>query len=400
VPGGSTDYDVVYGGTTFVDGAVSNYKVYAYTVVAVDSNSTQGPYADQVMVRTCPVRDGVLTTSYYWGCADQSYIYGDARVHGVGLAETGTGTIYVWNIPPSATVLQAILYWNVYWGSSPVMTFDGAPLGITYIGTDSFVHSYRAEVGHLFHGNDFYDLAVEGVSDGASLVIVYEDSTTALRSITINDGMDNEGSGTAGQYFDNTYFPYDHNAWVYVWWIVGGGYLLDHERYYYNGAMVGSDSADANAGQWWDNDVIRISGSLIPPEPGEHMCSATIYEFSDSLHWVAAVCIGEVFPAGIDGDGDSMGDIWNLSVSSSKPPASTATIELIAPAGGGRASLGIYDIAGRLVVRLREGYFDAGRHTLTWAGTGEWGRRVSPGVYFVALRAGRQGVSKKLVVLK
>jgi flagellar hook assembly protein FlgD len=62
--------------------------------------------------------------------------------------------------------------------------------------------------------------------------------------------------------------------------------------------------------------------------------------------------------------------------------------------------LSIYDITGRRVAVLRDGFTGPGDYTATWYGTDESGAEVGPGVYLARLAAGGQVVSRKLVRLK
>jgi len=62
--------------------------------------------------------------------------------------------------------------------------------------------------------------------------------------------------------------------------------------------------------------------------------------------------------------------------------------------------LEIFDTAGRLVKVLRDGVLDAGEHDVEWDGTNSAGTMVGSGVYFCLLRAGKQSVSNKMVLLR
>lgn len=60
----------------------------------------------------------------------------------------------------------------------------------------------------------------------------------------------------------------------------------------------------------------------------------------------------------------------------------------------------IYDIAGRLVTTLVDREEAAGSYGVEWKGTGADGARVSSGVYLVRIEAGKQSLSRKMVLLK
>ncbi|MBZ0268315.1 T9SS type A sorting domain-containing protein, partial [bacterium] len=76
------------------------------------------------------------------------------------------------------------------------------------------------------------------------------------------------------------------------------------------------------------------------------------------------------------------------------------TIAYTAPVAS-RATVRIYDAAGRLVRSLADGAVDAGRHTMQWDGRAGSGERASAGVYFVRLEApGSRVEMRKVHVLR
>ncbi len=66
----------------------------------------------------------------------------------------------------------------------------------------------------------------------------------------------------------------------------------------------------------------------------------------------------------------------------------------------GRVNLSVYDISGRLVTVLENGYLEAGTHTLAWDGRDRSGNEVGPGVYFARLEADRRVATRKMVLVK
>ncbi|MBD3368540.1 MAG: T9SS type A sorting domain-containing protein [Candidatus Eisenbacteria bacterium] len=65
-----------------------------------------------------------------------------------------------------------------------------------------------------------------------------------------------------------------------------------------------------------------------------------------------------------------------------------------------RASVSIYDVAGRRVKTIRSETMPAGRHELSWDGRNNEGERVSSGVYFYRLEAAGESRNAKLLVIK
>ncbi len=62
--------------------------------------------------------------------------------------------------------------------------------------------------------------------------------------------------------------------------------------------------------------------------------------------------------------------------------------------------LDVFDTAGRLIRVLHDGTLEPGGHSIVWDGTNNAGRAVGSGVYFYRLRAGKETISKKMVLLR
>lgn len=69
-------------------------------------------------------------------------------------------------------------------------------------------------------------------------------------------------------------------------------------------------------------------------------------------------------------------------------------------ASGGRLTVKVYDVAGRLVRTVEDRTLPAGDYELTWDGRDGGGKRVANGVYFVRLTAPGGSLTRKAVLLK
>lgn len=67
---------------------------------------------------------------------------------------------------------------------------------------------------------------------------------------------------------------------------------------------------------------------------------------------------------------------------------------------GASTQLRVYDVAGRLVRTLHEGWLERGAHHLTWDGADAGGRPVASGFYLLQLRQGDEVMARKLTVVK
>ena len=65
-----------------------------------------------------------------------------------------------------------------------------------------------------------------------------------------------------------------------------------------------------------------------------------------------------------------------------------------------RVTLEIYDVSGRAVARLVDAEQKAGIYEVMWDGTDSFGGRVGSGVYFYRLRAGKDIMTRKMVLLR
>jgi hypothetical protein len=78
-------------------------------------------------------------------------------------------------------------------------------------------------------------------------------------------------------------------------------------------------------------------------------------------------------------------------------PRTTIAFELLETAG---ITLDIYDVSGRFVARIAEGRWEGGHHEVVWDGRNAAGAPCTTGVYFCALRAGSQCLTRKMVLLQ
>jgi hypothetical protein len=70
------------------------------------------------------------------------------------------------------------------------------------------------------------------------------------------------------------------------------------------------------------------------------------------------------------------------------------------PEGGTTLHVAIYDVRGREIRVLAEGFHGEGIHELQWQGRDQQGRELGSGVYFCRLRSGLFEESRKLILLR
>ena len=118
--------------------------------------------------------------------------------------------------------------------------------------------------------------------------------------------------------------------------------------------------------------------------------------------------------------GGSVNDVWSLENLSDTPTAvrpdvptrfalhgnapnpfnPTTRIRYDVPAGGAQLTLRVYDVGGRLIRTLVDGFVGAGAQSELWDGRDDAGTSVASGVYFARLNAASFSQSEKMLLLK
>lgn len=81
-------------------------------------------------------------------------------------------------------------------------------------------------------------------------------------------------------------------------------------------------------------------------------------------------------------------------------PFNPATVIPYSVAEAGELSISVYDVSGAHVRTLYRGYRVPGRYEAHWSGRNGRGEKVSSGIYFYRLRAGRFTQTRKMILLK
>jgi len=101
--------------------------------------------------------------------------------------------------------------------------------------------------------------------------------------------------------------------------------------------------------------------------------------------------------------GSSLPKAFALAQNSPNPfnPSTTISYQVPEEAGSGvQFNLNVYDLRGRLVKTLAEGFKAPGVYQAFWDGTSNSGQKVSSGVYFYRFASSRYNATRKMVLLK
>jgi Flagellar hook capping protein len=66
----------------------------------------------------------------------------------------------------------------------------------------------------------------------------------------------------------------------------------------------------------------------------------------------------------------------------------------------GHVTLNVYDITGRLVSTLVDGYIESGYHSAIWSGMDNNGVQLSSGVYLYSLQSEGSNMTRKMIYMK
>lgn len=147
-----------------------------------------------------------------------------------------------------------------------------------------------------------------------------------------------------------------------------------------------------------EEEYIRINSERIPPNYAGEWCDRSARPGRTYRYQLCA----------IDDDGEFYSPPVTISIpwieaalyqNVPNPFHPMTTISFSVPENE-KVKLIVYDMAGRVVRRLLDGNVRYGRTDVTWDGINDEGCRVSSGVYFYRLTAGKKSITRKLMLLK
>ncbi|MCK4584586.1 T9SS type A sorting domain-containing protein [candidate division WOR-3 bacterium] len=98
---------------------------------------------------------------------------------------------------------------------------------------------------------------------------------------------------------------------------------------------------------------------------------------------------------------DEKGTIKRVSIGKPYPePFSMRTHFSISLPHAMPVNISIFDVSGRMVRAIHSGRLDKGRHTFTWNGRDSQGKYVASSVYFIVIDAGKNRITRKVILLK
>jgi hypothetical protein len=103
---------------------------------------------------------------------------------------------------------------------------------------------------------------------------------------------------------------------------------------------------------------------------------------------------------GAIGVGDDGASRWVLHPAAPNPLRGATRIAFEVPAGGAQVSLKVYDLAGRWVDTVVDGFHGAGGHEAVWRPGATSGRPVAAGIYYLRLEGAGAPQVRKVVTIR
>jgi GH25 family lysozyme M1 (1,4-beta-N-acetylmuramidase) len=253
----------------------------------------------------------------------QSFLlHGGYVAAGTAMRNRGFGTISVSGIPKGSSIKAAYLYWDIL-GNLPYSSFaqgqiNGNPITGTLIGIDADPcwgntnnFAYRADVTSIVRTNGDYSLTnfASGTTngqdpwgagsalpmiEGASLVIVYDNSRSPWTQVIIYDGSIETDWYLVSQTIDGFTAPSPVTK-ALITFIGADGQDAGEPGSMFNGNPLTSISWDGNDtqaglsyshGNLWDTMTADVTSLVYP---GDTSATATVQGGPDCLVWVALI---------------------------------------------------------------------------------------------------------------
>lgn len=255
-------------------------------------------------------------------------LHGGYVAAGAAMRDLGHGTVHLTGIPAGSTVTDAYLLWDVLDGTAPPPalraavtttvlahgTFDGTRITGTSVGigdspcwTATANYAYEADVTTLVSGNGTYRLSgfasgttsggtplvvppVLPLLEGASLVVVYQNASSATTDVQLYAGATESGTGSRLT-LTMTGLTVGSTPTAKTTFIVADGQTYPDTGGSFNGTQVVATFAGATpqtaptyaTGNLWDTATATVS-TLV--STGETTATASIDGTGDCLVWV------------------------------------------------------------------------------------------------------------------
>ena len=246
--------------------------------------------------------------------------------------------------------------------------------------------------GELLTPGYFY--AIEGISNVSQLTFsnfhYLNDYLGGLRQINTGDA---DGDGNP-----NLYLAGHYNEAVYDWEFVGTNPLSDSS---FTEHIIFMDDTTDDFTSGNDQGKVRVAklfaGDIDNDNYGDLVFTSSSFA-SDKPHIYFIEHDGSSDMAS-DGQNTMKPEAFSLRQNYPNPFNPETQFSYQLPSSG-MVHLAIYDLLGREIYTVIDGYQRAGNHNVLWTGVDNHGISMHSGVYFYVLISGSKTITKKLVLTK
>ncbi len=177
--------------------------------------------------------------------------------------------------------------------------------------------------------------------------------------------------------------------------------LVNQSQVFYSYSIDGGATWSVNepASPVWDSFVgwpnqqkIGDYYDMTSDSTGAHLAWAATFNGEQDVYYMrigqSATAVAGIVPG------------FDLHANAPNPFHPTTQIRFVVPPAGGQARLAVYDVTGRRVRTLADGFASGGEHAVRWDGTDEAGRQLPSGIYFCRLEGAGASRVRKMALLR
>jgi hypothetical protein len=303
------------------------------------------------------------------------------------------------------------------WAGHELIFFDKSLDGGVTWGTDAVVTTqpggWNFDIPGIYRCNGF-PITLCDVSNSpyrGHVYIVFSDQRNGLDDTDVFFVKSTDGGSTwtsPAQVIEESSPAHQFFPWATIDPVTGIVYVVFYDRRYLTGnATEVFVSMSEDGGSTWSD--FEVSATPFTPQAdvffGDYINIAALngkvypiwtrMDSGDMTVWVALVDV----PTATETASSPLGAGVELMQNRPNPFNPSTTIAFTIPVRS-NVELAVYDVEGRRVRTLINGTLAGGSKQVTWDGRDTRGAMASSGVYFYTLRAGRESITKKMVLLK
>jgi len=384
--------------TTIVDDSASGLRTYFYAITARDMTGFESGMSDTVAGIPVP-GEAVYVDAANVGYENGSFGYPYNLIQeGIDAAESG-GTVLVFAGSYGENVIldkDLVLLGMAGASQTSIISTSGTALTVSGVADSARLQGFTVNgLGSAAKGLDvsasdltIADCAIRNTNTGATFqsgaapTVVRTTFTGHYYGISTLDTASPTLSSCSfsGQSFANV-----SNSGS-VGPVIGGSLatandFLDNAYFHVFNTGAATISAELN---WWSDDC---------PDSTWFYGDVDWNPWTDASHTITMTECGT-------GIGDELPMRPALMDNYPNPFNPVTTIRFDVPSPGGRVSLTVHDLSGRVVTRLVEREMPGGRHSAVWDGRDDGGRPVASGVYFYRISMPGFEERRRMVLLK